>query len=290
MSIGAVTYCGQFRLSRNHLINTNYSLNNRITMKNFLRLSILLGFLFLATGDINAQYWMNSPGIGTGISLANSPTKSRVGVNTNLPRGTMHMKTEGIGYQFIIESESTADAPDFLFAVDGKTRTHFKYLPGNGYGIYVNNNPTSLSALTLSSLGIFVSGDNQSVGIKTVNIPTDFDFAVNGKMICEEVRVQLAANWPDYVFQPEYELMPLEELEASIEENSHLPGVPSAAVIESRGIDMGEISKIQMEKIEELTLYIIDLKKQNDAMQENNETMMKRLAALEALVSTTATK
>lgn len=245
-------------------------------MKKLLKSLLVLAVAFSATEFINAQtFWENSSSLGSGISLTNSPTKNRVGVNTNLPRGTMHMKTVGIGYQFIIESESPADAPDFLFAVDGKTRTHFKYLEGLGYGIYVSNFPTSLSALNASSLGIFVSGDNQSVGIKTTVIPTDFDFAVNGKMICEEVRVQLQANWPDYVFQPDYELMSLEEVEEAIEQNSHLPGVPSAAVIESQGIDMGEMSKIQMEKIEELTLYLIELKKQNDLLLE-------RIAALEA--------
>ena len=83
---------------------------------------------------------------------------------------------------------------------------------------------------------------------------------VKGKMIGEEVRVQLQANWPDYVFQKDYSLRTIPELAQFIQEKKHLPGIPSAAEMNG-GQDLGEIQRRLLEKIEELTLYIIQLEK-----------------------------
>ena len=72
------------------------------------------------------------------------------------------------------------------------------------------------------------------------NWPTDYMLAVNGGIICEEVRVMDSNNWPDYVFEEDYELMSLEEVERAIKEKGHLPGIPSASEVEAEGIDVGE--------------------------------------------------
>lgn len=96
---------------------------------------------------------------------------------------------------------------------------------------------------------------------------TGYLLAVDGKVICEELKVQLSDSWPDYVFADDYKLKSLQEVESFIETNNHLPGIPSAAELESEGIEVGEMQKAMMEKIEELTLYIIDLQKQVDALQ-----------------------
>ena len=76
-------------------------------------------------------------------------------------------------------------------------------------------------------------------------------------------------NWPDYVFSGNHTLMSLGELETYINEHSHLPGVPTAEEIEENGADLGEMNKVLMEKVEELTLYIIDLQKQINEMKSN---------------------
>jgi hypothetical protein len=67
---------------------------------------------------------------------------------------------------------------------------------------------------------------------------------------------------PDYVFAKNYTLKSLDEVEDFIKKNNHLPGIPSAKTIETNGLSVGEMQKMQMEKIEELTLYIIELKKE----------------------------
>jgi hypothetical protein len=116
-----------------------------------------------------------------------------------------------------------------------------------------------------------------------------FRLAVGGKIICEELVVKLAANWPDYVFGDTYKLKDLKELETYIAVNKHLPNIPSAQEVADKGFETGDIIKRQMEKIEELSLYLIQQNKliaaqqqQLDVQNKKATEQEKRLALLEA--------
>ncbi|MFN4081876.1 MAG: hypothetical protein ACK4NS_13340 [Saprospiraceae bacterium] len=118
--------------------------------------------------------------------------------------------------------------------------------------------------------------------------PTGYIASFDGRVICEELRVRNSTNWPDYVFADAYPLLSLEALETYIATHKHLPGIPSAATIESEaGFDLGEIQRLQMEKIEELTLYAIALDKENAQikrqMAEMNDLLHQALEQLSAL-------
>ncbi len=118
------------------------------------------------------------------------------------------------------------------------------------------------------------------MGATTDRIATGYKLSIHGKMICEEALVQLYASWPDYVFGEDYKLMPLRDLEQSIRQNKHLPNIPSASDInDQKGIALGDMSRRMMEKIEELTLYIIELDKKNNALAEKLEKLEKQLPA-----------
>lgn len=95
---------------------------------------------------------------------------------------------------------------------------------------------------------------------------------VIGTISAKEVRVT-ANGYPDYVFAKDYKLAKLSDVEKYIDENKHLPGIPSAAEIEKNGLGLSEMSKKQMEKIEELTLYMIELKKENEALKKRIEVI-----------------
>lgn len=97
--------------------------------------------------------------------------------------------------------------------------------------------------------------------------PGGYKLAVDGKIICTELMVRIVANWPDYVFNKDYKLRRLDDVESFIKKNNHLPGIPSAITMEKEGLNIGDMQKLQMEKIEELTLYIIDLKKEIDMLK-----------------------
>lgn len=100
---------------------------------------------------------------------------------------------------------------------------------------------------------------NGNVGIGTIS-PTE-RLSVNGNIRTQKVIVT-ESGWPDYVFNSSYQLPPLESVSIFIKENKHLPGMTSAVIIEKEGLDVGEIVKQQQQKIEELMLYIIEMKKE----------------------------
>ena len=121
---------------------------------------------------------------------------------------------------------------------------------------------------------------NTPRGPGNVWLTVNGDVSVKGAVRANEVRVSVPnGSYPDYVFASGYKLMLLPDVELSIQKDGHLPGVPSAKDIESSGLAVSTMMVKQMEKIEELTLYAIQLDKTNKDLQ-------KRLAALEARLAT----
>lgn len=100
------------------------------------------------------------------------------------------------------------------------------------------------------------------------NTPGTHALYVNGSMVATEVKVALQGNWPDYVFEADYQLPNLTETAAYIAANKHLPGIPSVAEVQANGgIELGEMNRLLLQKIEELTLLMIDQQKQIDALK-----------------------
>ncbi len=141
--------------------------------------------------------------------------------------------------------------------------------------LYIENTPDTTSPL--------IYGDfyNDKLGIATSYVPEDYTMAVNGRIISEEVRVMESGTWPDYVFADEYYLMPLPELESEIGDLGHLPGVPSAEEVEKNGHTLGEMDAILLEKVEELTLHLIEMNKQMEALKNRNQKLEQRVQELE---------
>ncbi|MFP9114947.1 hypothetical protein ACLI1A_13505 [Flavobacterium sp. RHBU_3] len=117
---------------------------------------------------------------------------------------------------------------------------------------------------------------------------TNYKLFVQGGILAQEVRV--ATTWADYVFDNDYKLRPLSEVEQYIAQNGHLPNVPSAEVVEADGIEVGAMAKIQQEKIEELTLYAIAQDKKIEAQQKQLEQQQKEIEELKAAVKAISEK
>lgn len=141
----------------------------------------------------------------------------------------------------------------------GNTRTGGWENNGNGFSI--------VAGWSQNQTRFFIEDETGNVGIGTVTPPAGYKLAVAGKIIAEELKVQLQTSWPDYVFTNDYKLPTLEEVEKQIKEKGHLKNVPSAQEVKENGIELGEITRIQQEKIEELTLYIIELNKKLEALE-----------------------
>lgn len=113
------------------------------------------------------------------------------------------------------------------------------------------------------------------IGNPNTAVPGNYRLYVQTGILTERVRVAVStsADWADYVFAKNYRLMPLKELESYIKTNAHLPGVPSAEQVTKEGIDLGQMDAKLLEKIEELTLYMIELNKKIERLENENKQL-----------------
>ena len=107
--------------------------------------------------------------------------------------------------------------------------------------------------------------DTGNVGIGTTN-PGTYKLAVNGEIRAKEVIVETGCS--DFVFEEHYALRPLNEVEAFIKANKHLPDIPSEKEVSENGLGLGEMQAKLLRKVEELTLYMIEMKKENQALRQ----------------------
>jgi hypothetical protein len=110
------------------------------------------------------------------------------------------------------------------------------------------------------------------IGDVSLAVPNGYKLYVQGGILTERVKVALSndpTNWSDFVFDEDYKLMPLSEVENYIEENNHLPEIPSTKEVLSEGLDLAKMDAKLLQKVEELTLYMIQLKKENEQLRKD---------------------
>lgn len=137
------------------------------------------------------------------------------------------------------------------------------YKDGEGWQFNGSDNPSNTTTANL--LKIDTNG-NVGIGTTTPNAK----LAVNGSIHAQEVKVDLV-GWPDYVFQAGYDLPSLEEVEQHIREKGHLINMPSAKEVEENGVQLGEMNKLLLKKIEELTLYILQQEQRIQQLEQQNK-------------------
>jgi hypothetical protein len=218
-----------------------------------------------------------------------------VGIGTNSPLEKLHLRNGQL-------MTSDANFNNINLRVDGRSVPSLRFTRWIGSGSIQHNAfvgqffNTALSGEYSLGIGTGYSatGDQNAnsmimtftqggkVGVGTTN-PGSYKLAVAGSIgAWGEVRVFTnGSTFPDYVFDPTYKLRSLEETEKYVKENHHLPEVPSAAEIEKDGMSLNGMSEILLKKVEELTLYLIEMKKESEVMKKENEELKKRLEALE---------
>lgn len=207
------------------------------------------GFSVLAQNN-NATATVLALNAGTGPSLI---TIGKVGINNTDP--SFNLDVDG---RMRLRNESASITAGFW--LDGTTDATRSFV-----GTF-NNNTMGLYGAG-SGWSFLMDVNDGAIMIGTAQKAAGYKVNVGGKIIAEELRVSLRANWPDYVFEKNYTLPSFEALEKYIQTNKHLPNIPAAAEVEKNGIAVGEMQIKLMEKIEELTLYMLQLKKENDALK-----------------------
>ncbi|HMG83666.1 MAG TPA: hypothetical protein VK559_11570, partial [Ferruginibacter sp.] len=212
----------------------------------------------------NAADRIFSIGIGTADNArSNALTvlkNGKVGLGTTTPTEILDV-TGNVKFSGALMPNNTAGTAGQVLTSAGPGASP-TWAVANASSFNGTNNYVAKFTPTGSAIGNSEIYDNGTfVGIGTTTAPAGYSLAVNGKIIATKLVVQLYGNWPDYVFQNNYKLTPIADLEKYIDQNQHLPGVPSACDIEKSGIDVGANQQILLQKVEELTLYIIDQNK-----------------------------
>jgi len=147
-------------------------------------------------------------------------------------------------------------------------------------------------ASTTSLINVFSQSNSQDLlqlGVhnSTTSNQSEVRFKVtnDGTVFVKELRVRPIANFPDYVFDINYNLISLTELEKFIFENKHLPNMPTADEIAENGANIGEVQRILVEKVEELTLYNINLNKENITLQKELDQLKKEVEEIKELLT-----
>lgn len=242
---------------------------------------LIIGIYSKDCGDpvpVPNPIWAN----GINKLFVNYCDQVNVGIGTNNPQYILDVK--GLTYLNRLKVGST-DAIDNAM-INGYDVTNSRDLIQLG----VHNTTTSNTSDTR-----FLVRHNGSVSCKTVGANTAFEvrngsghaviiFSNSGNKILQledgglmrarEIKVD-SQIWPDYVFEKNYKLPSLNEVAKFIDKNHHLPGVPSAKEIESDGLNLGDMQKIQMQKIEELTLYMIQMEQRIQVLEKENEELRK---------------
>jgi len=137
--------------------------------------------------------------------------------------------------------------------------------------LYIENSSTSLPLIygDFENNYVVINGGESTVA--SVPDASAYGLYVTKGILAEKVKVALqtdGVNWSDYVFEEDYDLNTVEEVKDFIEENGHLPNVPSAEEVVKNGVDMVEMDATLLRQIEELWLHVIELKKENEALKE----------------------
>ncbi|HEX8548563.1 MAG TPA: hypothetical protein VF691_16495 [Cytophagaceae bacterium] len=220
----------------------------------------------IQNGDAASTIWSLAVG-GTGNGLG-------------LTSGQFYIERVGIGSVMTMTNNGNVGigtTPAYKLDIGGRARIKSG---GGTAGLWFNNNANTAERAFVGMVdddqvglwgnggawwGLVMNVNNGSVGIGTTAPSSLYKLSVNGSIRAKEVVVE--SGWADFVFDSNYKLKSLTEVENYIKENNHLPDVPSAKEVQANGVKLGEIEATLLQKIEELTLYAIEAKKQVEALQ-----------------------
>jgi hypothetical protein len=212
--------------------------------------------------------------IGRGLAqMANADftiKDSNVGIGTIDPKAKLHIFGDG-STQWLYRIEHNGITGKVLGLDVDNTNAYINY---TGDLLFRSN---SIEKIRFDKDG--------NVGIGTTNLgnyklAVAGDVGIDGSITAKEIEMK-PNIWADFVFKEDYDLKPLSEVEGYIQQYKHLPEVPSEAEVLEKGVSVNKMQALLLQKIEELTLYVIDLEKRDDALRKANEELKGRVAQLE---------
>lgn len=253
--------------------------------------------IFGNTNNLNGSFielWGNNSGRPGELTFVS-------GLGSSSPGITFHMKTADSYYNSTIlhrsgtlEQISPSGRRTWIGAGDNAAISFIPNIGNSWFHIHHTHN-NSLQISHGGSVGQFplLTINNQGqmkVGTKTITSGshTDYKLSVDGKLVAQDIYVISPSStsdvWADYVFEKDYKLKSLEEVEKYISKNKHLPEVPTTAEVMENGINLGKMDALLLKKIEELTLHMIDIKKEVNTLKKENTELKKENNKIKSLL------
>ncbi len=260
-------------------------------------MSAIVSSSALRIGNYGDSYsWIQSNATsGNASPLLLNPKGGKVGIGTSSPQALLNI--DGTGFNGtndqtlrigsagngpgascidmgILYNASPTTTP-FQYVLTATTTSNSVFSIGSVGHKYMNFTTQGVERMFILKDGTVGIGQ-QSDFVK--GFPSAFGLFVSKGILSERVKcaVKSTTNWSDHVFAKDYYLPSIEEMDLFIKTHKHLPGVPSAEQMVKNGLDVAEMDAKLLEKIEELALYVIELKKENEKMKKDMERMAKR--------------
>lgn len=218
------------------------------------------------SGQEITSFWKSTPNVDYGILSTGSNCPARVGIGVGNPTATLDVR----GSTYLGGNTGIGIAPN------NDSRLYVKQLNPTVDALTVeltssSNNTTGVGIKTIVN-------NNERIAISVTNAVDNKDvFRVmgNGLIYTTEIKIRLSQDFPDYVFDEKYKLISIDSLSCYIKENKHLPNLPTANEVKENGILVGNMQYVLVEKIEELTLYLIKLNEENKQLNKRIEYLEK---------------
>jgi hypothetical protein len=231
-------------------MENRFTLGNKYHLKTMIFIAILQSMAIDSFAQTSQTLSSNTPLIFTSMG-------------TGIYNQSVLYHDSNNGFLLALAKLSNSDsATPMDFHINARGGNHPFFTIKGAYGNVGIGTTTPSAKLNIAS-----TADEVIIAVTPTGTTEDvFRVMGNGHVWATKIVVQIAP-FPDYVFNPNYKLMSLENLQDYIVRNHRLPNMPSAEEVEKNGVDVGEINRILVEKVEELTLYIIALQKQVDALK-----------------------
>lgn len=224
-------------------------------------------FLISSAGNVGISLFKNST---SKLKFHADFTSENVGIGGNAtPVTRVHL--------------NNSDGTDMTVGITNNTSGHTAsdglVIRENGTAASITNRENDALTFGTNNTTRMTISAGGTVQIGTTTTPAGYKLYVETGILTEKVKVALksGANWADYVFADDYKLQPLHEVETYIKANKHLPGVPSADEVVEKGLDLGSMDAKLLEKIEELTLHMIQLEKEVNTLKQKNTELTQQI-------------
>lgn len=260
VSLGFEDVEGSTTGEENALLSTEYSVPGGASNK-FLPLSLLADKFQFKKGDVTLD---NNLGVNGASEFSGS-----VSIKNSL------FLKNSIGEDLVYLDGASGTVSDALLDLRPSRSANY-------HGAYFRITLDDVAGVNTWSLGSYVNDTPVSLNVNTNALLVSGPMTVDGSIVCkDQMKVvsveadQLRAkditvdmgNAADYVFEEDYQLKPLKEVESYVKENKHLPGVPSASQMKEEGVNLSDMCNLLLEKVEELTLHLIRVEKENELLK-----------------------